>query len=155
LIAEKEALRLEQWIQSACARGGRVLCGGTRRGALLEPTVLVNVPEDEPLHAEEAFGPVVVLIPYDHYEDALDAVNRSRFGLQAGVFTRDYSKALRAWDRLQVGGVIIGDVPNWRVDHMPYGGVKDSGQGREGVRDALLELTEPRLMVLRDRAAPH
>ncbi len=155
LIAEKEALRLEQWIQSACARGARVLCGGTRRGALLEPTVLVNVPEDEPLHAEEAFGPVVVLIPYDHYEDALDAVNRSRFGLQAGVFTRDYSKALRAWDRLQVGGVIIGDVPNWRVDHMPYGGVKDSGQGREGVRDALLELTEPRLMVLRDRAAPH
>lgn len=155
LIAEKEAQRLEQWIASACARGARVLCGGTRRGAMLEPTVVVAVPEDEPLHAEEAFGPVVVLIPYDHYEDALTAVNRSRFGLQAGVFTRDYSKALRAWDRLHVGGVIIGDVPNWRVDHMPYGGVKDSGQGREGVRDALLELTEPRLMVLRDRAAPY
>jgi acyl-CoA reductase-like NAD-dependent aldehyde dehydrogenase len=126
-----------------------VLVGGGRRGAVLEPTVLEGVPEDEPLHAEEAFGPVVVLIPYARYEDALAAVDRSRFGLQAGIFTRDWTKALLAWERLEVGGVIVGDSPNWRVDHMPYGGVKDSGQGREGVRDAILEMTEPRLLVLR------
>ena len=149
LISEKEARRLEAWIASAVARGARVLCGGARRGALLEPTVLEGVPEDEPLHAEEAFGPVVLVIPYDDYEEALAAADRSRYGLQAGVFTRDWPKALRAWDRLQVGGVVVGDVPSWRVDHMPYGGVKDSGQGREGVRDAVLEMTEPRLLVLR------
>lgn len=149
LIAEKEARRLEAWIASAVARGARVLCGGARHGALLEPTVVEGVPEDEPLCADEAFGPVALLAPYDTFEEALAAADRSRFGLQSGVFTRDWPKALRAWDRLQVGGVVVGDVPSWRVDHMPYGGVKDSGQGREGVRDAILEMTEPRLLVLR------
>jgi acyl-CoA reductase-like NAD-dependent aldehyde dehydrogenase len=99
--------------------------------------------------AKEAFGPVAVLSAFDDFDAALDEVNDSVYGLQAGVFTRDIYRAHRAWDRLEVGGVIVGDVPSWRVDHMPYGGVKESGQGREGVRFAMEEMTETRLFVLR------
>jgi acyl-CoA reductase-like NAD-dependent aldehyde dehydrogenase len=125
------------------------LCGGTRRGALLDATLLEDVPKDEPLSAREAFGPVAVLARFDDFDAVLDVVNESAYGLQAGVFTRDLYKAHRAWDRLEVGGVVIGDVPSWRVDHMPYGGVKDSGLGREGVRFAIEEMTEIRLLVVR------
>jgi acyl-CoA reductase-like NAD-dependent aldehyde dehydrogenase len=149
LISEGDAQRLESWVQSAAARGARVLCGGTRRGAVLDATLLENVPHDEPVCAQEAFGPVAVLAPFDDFDAALDAVNDSTFGLQAGVFTRDLYKMQRAWDRLDVGGVLIGDVPSWRVDHMPYGGVKDSGLGREGVRFAMEDMTEIRLLVIR------
>jgi acyl-CoA reductase-like NAD-dependent aldehyde dehydrogenase len=149
LITVGDAERLEAWIASAVARGARLLCGGSRRGALLDPALLEDVPLDEPLCAREAFGPVAVLARFSNFDAALAAVNDSAYGLQAGVFTRDLYKALRAWDRLDVGGVLIGDVPSWRVDHMPYGGVKDSGLGREGVRFAMQDMTEIRLLAIR------
>ncbi len=149
LISENEARRLEEWIQSAVAAGGKLLCGGRREGALLEATLLEDVPRDQPLYAREAFGPVAVLSRFTRFEDALREVNDSVFGLQAGVFTRDLQRMLQAWDQLEVGGVIIGDVPSWRVDHMPYGGVKDSGLGREGIRYAIEDMTEIRNLVIR------
>ncbi|MCK6446696.1 MAG: aldehyde dehydrogenase family protein [Planctomycetes bacterium] len=151
LITEADAARLEAWIASATKRGAKLLCGGTRRGAVLDATLLEGVPRDEPLCAAEAFGPIAVLEPFASFDDALRAANDSRFGLQAGVFTRDLERAQRAWDELEVGGVIVNDVPSWRADAMPYGGVKDSGFGREGVRWSIEELTEPRLMVVRRR----
>ncbi len=150
LITDGDAQRLASWISDAQVRGATVLCGGTLRGPrLLEPTLLENVPRDSPLCALEAFGPVAVLEPFDEFEHALAAVNDSEFGLQAGVFTRDLYKAMRAWDELEVGAVVVGDVPSFRVDHMPYGGVKSSGLGREGVRFAIEHLTERRLLVIR------
>jgi acyl-CoA reductase-like NAD-dependent aldehyde dehydrogenase len=152
VISEREAERLESWIRAAVAGGGRVLCGGRREGAVLEATLLENVPEEALVCTEEAFGPVAVLQPYRDFRAALAAVNRSRFGLQAGLFTRDLYKAQLAWEELEVGGVIIGDVPSWRVDHMPYGGVKESGLGREGVRFAIEDMTEIRNLVVRTPA---
>jgi acyl-CoA reductase-like NAD-dependent aldehyde dehydrogenase len=154
MIAEKEAAGLEKKIQSAVRAGARLLCGGGRQGSLLEPTLLENVPGDQEVVREEAFGPVAVLSKFSQFEAALDEVNDSLFGLQAGIFTRDIHKAHRAWEVLEVGGVVIGDVPSWRVDHMPYGGVKDSGLGREGVRWAIEHLTEVRLMVVRTPPSP-
>ncbi len=150
MISEAEAQRLESWITEAVAAGGKLLCGGHRDGAMLEATLLEGVPPELPLCAQEAFGPVAVLSRFQDFDQALDEVNRSQYGLQAGVFTRDLYKAQRAWDRLEVGGVIIGDVPSWRVDHMPYGGVKNSGLGREGIRYAMEDMTELRLLVIRD-----
>lgn len=149
MISEREAMRLMEWIEAALAAGGRLLCGGKREGAMLEATLLENIPERALICAEEAFGPVALLQPYADFDEALAGVNRSRFGLQAGIFTRDLYKMQRAWDELEVGGVIIGDVPSWRVDHMPYGGVKDSGLGREGVRFAIEDMTEIRNLVIR------
>jgi acyl-CoA reductase-like NAD-dependent aldehyde dehydrogenase len=149
MISEKEAARLHGWIEDAVARGATVLCGGNREGAVLEATLLEGVPKDADVCAREAFGPVALLSKFTDFDSALDTVNDSVYGLQAGVFTRDIYKAHRAWDRLEVGGVIIGDVPSWRVDHMPYGGVKDSGLGREGIRWSMEDMTEIRLMVLR------
>lgn len=149
MISEKEATRLDEWIQSAVASGATVLCGGKRDGAMLQATLLENVHADEDVICKEAFGPVAVLSTFTDFDAALDSINDSIFGLQAGIFTRDIYKAHRAWDRLEVGGVVIGDVPSWRVDHMPYGGVKDSGLGREGIRFAIEDMTEIRLMVLR------
>jgi len=149
VISEKEAARMEAWIRSAVAHGARILCGGGRKGTLVEPTVLENVPRSEPAYAEEFFGPMALLVKYDDFEEALAEVNAGRYGLQAGIFTRDIYKVMKAWDTLEVGGVIAGDVPSWRVDHMPYGGVKDSGLGREGVRYAIEDMTEIRLLVLR------
>ena len=150
LIDEAAAIRLERWIRQAEQHGAKVLCGGRRKGAMLEATVLEGVARDEPLYAEEAFGPVVLLEPWSDFDDALRTVNASRYGLQAGVFTRDLGRAMRAWDELDVGGVIVGDVPSFRVDNMPYGGVKSSGIGREGVRYAMQDMTETRLLVVRD-----
>lgn len=150
MIAESEAQRLEGWIRSAVNAGARVLCGGKRDGAMHEATVLENVPASELVCSEEAFGPVVVLAKFSDFDHALREVNASKFGLQAGVFTSDLHKAMRAWDTLEVGGVVIGDVPSWRVDNMPYGGVKESGLGREGVRFAIEDMTEIRLLVVRD-----
>lgn len=149
MISEREAERLADWIQAAVAAGGRLLCGGQRAGAVLEATLLEHVPEQALICTEEAFGPVAVLQPYADFSEAIAQVNRSKFGLQAGIFTRDLYKMQRAWDELEVGGVIIGDVPSWRVDHMPYGGVKDSGLGREGVRFAMEDMTEIRNLVVR------
>ncbi len=149
MISEGEAERLHGWITYAKEKGATILCGGTREGAMLEATVMENVPKDCDASAEEAFGPLSILVPFDSYDDALKEVNNSRYGLQAGVFTRDIYKAHKAWDELEVGGVVIGDVPSWRVDNMPYGGVKDSGLGREGIRYAIEDMSETRLMVIR------
>jgi len=114
--------------------------------------LLENADPKQDVVCLEAFGPVAVLAPFDDFEAVLEAVNDSAFGLQAGIFTRDLYKAQRAWDVLEVGGVVIGDVPSWRVDHMPYGGVKDSGLGREGIRFAIQDMTEIRLLVVRTPA---
>ena len=149
VISESEAERLEEWVGAAIAAGGKLLCGGNREGAMVEATLLEAVPEDQSIVCEEAFGPVAVLSPFEDFDDALRAVNASQFGLQAGVFTRDLYKAQKAWDTLDVGGVVVGDVPSWRVDHMPYGGVKESGVGREGIRFAIEDMTEIRMMVVR------
>ncbi|HOM49809.1 MAG TPA: aldehyde dehydrogenase family protein [Phycisphaerae bacterium] len=149
LISESDARRVEAWVEDALRVGARLLCGGRRHGALYEPTLLENVPEAAKLSCEEVFGPVAVLAPFDDFSEVLQAVNASRYGLQAGVFTRDINRAMQAWDELEVGGVMINEVPSFRVDHMPYGGVKDSGLGREGVRWAIDSMTEPRLLVIR------
>lgn len=151
MISEREAERVESWISSAAKRGAKVLCGGKRSGAIVEATLLEGVEKGEALWSKEAFGPVAALRPFKTFDEAIAEVNDSEFGLQAGIFTRDIYKAHKAWDELEVGGVIIGDVPSWRVDHMPYGGGKNSGLGREGIRFAMEEMTDVRLMVLRTR----
>ncbi len=153
MISQKEASRLHGWIEAAVAAGATLLCGGRREGAMLEATLLEDVPRDQDLVCQEAFGPVAILSKFDDFDAALDEVNDSVFGLQAGIFTRDLYKAYAAWDRLDVGGVVIGDVPSWRVDHMPYGGVKESGLGREGIKFAIEDMTEIRLMVIRTPGA--
>lgn len=149
LIDVREAERLESWIASARARGAKLLCGGVRTGALLTPALLEDVPRDEALVRLEAFGPVSVLARFDDFDEVLRAVNDTAYGLQAGLFTHDLRRVQRAWDELEVGAVLVNEVPSFRVDHMPYGGVKDSGLGREGVRSSILEFTEVRLMVWR------
>jgi len=149
MISEKEAQRLHGWVQDADKRGANVLCGGGLEGTMLEATLLEDVPKDTSVCTEEAFGPVAILSKFRDFDAAIDEVNDSAFGLQAGIFTRDIYKVQRAWDKLEVGGVVIGDVPSWRVDHMPYGGVKDSGLGREGIRWAMEDMSEVRLLVLR------
>ena len=149
MISEKEAKRLDDWILSAREAGGKILCGGTRDGAMLDATLLENVSKDQVICTHEAFGPVAVLSRFSKFEDALAEVNDSTFGLQAGIFTRDLYKMTQAGDPLEVGGVVIGDVPSWRVDNMPYGGVKDSGLGREGVLFAMEDMTEIRNLVIR------
>ncbi|MEP0201635.1 MAG: aldehyde dehydrogenase family protein [Halioglobus sp.] len=149
MIAESEAKRLQEWIHEAVDEGAQVLSGGTRDGAMLDATVLENVPDNAVINRKEAFGPVAVLSEFSDFDDALASINDSDFGLQAGIFTRDLYKMNRAWDTLEVGGVVIGDVPSWRVDNMPYGGVKDSGLGREGVKFAIEDMTELRLLVIR------
>jgi acyl-CoA reductase-like NAD-dependent aldehyde dehydrogenase len=150
MISEKEATRLHNWVQEAREAGAVVLAGGERDGAMLQATLLEDVPADTNVNCQEAFGPVAILSSFRDFDAALDEVNNSDFGLQAGIFTRDIYKIQKAWDELDVGGVVIGDVPSWRVDHMPYGGVKDSGLGREGVRYAIEDMTELRLLVIRD-----
>ena len=149
MISEQEAARLDGWIRAAVERGGRILCGGGRRGAMLEATLLEDVPRDALVSCKEAFGPVALLSPFRDFDAALAEINDSVYGLQAGIFTKDIDRIQRAWDVLEVGGVIIGDVPSWRVDNMPYGGVKESGLGREGVRFAMEEMSEIRLLVIR------
>jgi acyl-CoA reductase-like NAD-dependent aldehyde dehydrogenase len=148
LIAQREAERLESWIAEAKAAGAAVLCGGERTGAILHPTLMEGVPDHVALGCKEAFGPIAVLEGFDRFEDALARVNRSSFGLQTGVFTPSIDRAFLAFRTLEVGAVVINDVPTFRTDAMPYGGVKDSGMGREGVRSAILECTEQRLMIL-------
>lgn len=151
MISEGEARRLDGWVQDALSDGARLLCGGTRAGAMLDATLLENVSRSSTVYREEAFGPVAMLSKFTDFNAAIDEVNDSKFGLQAGIFTRDIFKALDAWDRLDVGGVVIGDVPSYRVDNMPYGGVKDSGLGREGIRFAMEDMTEIRNLVIRRR----
>ncbi|MXO69095.1 aldehyde dehydrogenase family protein [Altererythrobacter marinus] len=149
MISEDEACRLKGWIDEAVEGGARLLCGGGREGNMLEATLLENVDRDARALNEEAFGPLAILQPFSDFDAALDEVNRSEFGLQAGVFTRDLFRMFDAWDRLEVGGVIVNDVPSYRVDNMPYGGVKDSGLGREGIRFAIEDMSEIRNLVVR------
>ncbi len=148
LISEGDAKRLEEWTNTAVERGASVLVGGRRSGVFFDATILENVPRDADVSCREAFGPVTTLEPFDDFDAALEVVNDSDFGLQAGVFTSDIHHAFRAFNELEVGGVVINDVPSMRVDSMPYGGVKDSGLGREGLRFAMEDMTEIRLLVL-------
>ncbi len=149
MIDLKEAQRLDNWIQEAVELGARLLVGGKRDGAMLEATLLEGVDRSATVYREEAFGPVAILSKFTDFGAALDEVNDSKFGLQAGIFTRDLFRMFDAWDRLDVGGIVVNDVPSYRVDNMPYGGVKDSGLGREGVRFAMEDMTEIRNLVVR------
>ena len=149
MIEEAEAARIEAWVQEAAREGARVLAGGRRTGrAIYLPTVLADAPETSKVCANEVFAPVVGLYRFEDFHDAVRRVNRSSYGLQAGVFTRDINRALAAFEALEVGGVMVNDVATYRVDHMPYGGVKNSGQGREGPRYAIEEMTELKLLVV-------
>jgi glyceraldehyde-3-phosphate dehydrogenase (NADP+) len=152
MIDEGEADRIDAWVREATAAGARVLTGGRRiRGPLYAPTVLADVPRDARVCTQEVFAPLVVLATFDSIESAITEVNSSTYGLQAGIFTADIEHALRAFDEMEVGGVMVNDVPTWRIDNMPYGGVKDSGLGREGPRYTIEEMTEPRLLVINRR----
>ncbi|MCL2733074.1 MAG: aldehyde dehydrogenase family protein [Actinomycetia bacterium] len=148
LVSEAAAERVAAWVEDAAAKGAKVLAGGVREGASYAPTVLADLPDDAILATAEAFGPVLSLHRVDGADEAFAAVNDSRFGLQTGVFTHDLQLAFRAHRDLEVGGVIIGDAPSYRADQMPYGGVKDSGNGREGVKFAMEDYTYERVLVL-------
>ena len=152
MIDPKVVGRTQQWVDEAIRAGGKLLTGGKARGNIYEPTILTNVPRTAAVCQQEVFAPLVVLIPFKDFDEALVQINDSQYGLQAGVFTNTLEHAWRAFDEIEAGGILINDVPTWRIDPMPYGGVKDSGQGREGVRYAIEEMTELRLMVV-NRAA--
>ncbi len=154
MINEAAARRTEEWLDEAVAAGARVLCGGKRQGALFEPTALTGTRPDQRVNCQELFAPVVTVEPYEDFDDAVKQVNNSTYGLQAGVFTHDARLLFRAYEALEVGGVVAGDVPTYRIDHMPYGGTKDSGLGREGLRYAIEEMTEPKILVVDLRQAP-
>jgi acyl-CoA reductase-like NAD-dependent aldehyde dehydrogenase len=148
LIRLAEAERVESWIKEAVAAGAKLVAGGEREGSVVTPAILTATKPGMKIRDEEAFGPVVLVEPYDDFEQALADVNHSRYGLQAGLLTRDAGRILTAYRELEVGALIIGDTPAWRLDPMPYGGVKDSGLGREGIRSAIEEMTEPRMLVM-------
>lgn len=148
LIKENQAIRAEEWIREAVAAGARLLAGGKRQGAFLEPTVLENVPKGTRACDKEAFAPLVDVFVYDDFEDAVRAVNDTEYGLQAGIFTRDLGRILHAYGEIDVGALMVNDVPTFRLDHMPYGGTKLSGLGREGLKYAIEEMTEPRLLAV-------
>jgi len=148
LIRESDAMRTAAWIEEAVRAGARLLCGGSRHNLMVEPTVLTGTKPDMKVNCQEIFGPVVTIEPYKDFDQAIRQVNNSAYGMQAGVFTRDAKLLFQAYEELEVGGVIAGDVPSFRIDHMPYGGVKDSGLGREGLRYAIEEMTEPKLLVM-------
>jgi acyl-CoA reductase-like NAD-dependent aldehyde dehydrogenase len=149
MISEKEAQRLKGWIDEAVAAGATLLCGGKLDGAMMEATLLENVPAGCDANKEEAFGPLANLARFSDWKQALAQVNASRYGLQAGIFTADIHKVLEAWDTLEVGGVVVNDISSYRVDNMPYGGVKDSGLGREGIRFAMEDMSEIRNLIIR------
>lgn len=151
MISEEAAIRVETWVNEARNAGANVLCGGERDGQFYRPTWLSDAPEDAKVSCQEVFGPVAVFYRYAHFEAALHAVNNTEYGLQAGVFTQSLPRAMEAFEGLEVGGVIVNDIPTYRVDHMPYGGIKASGMGREGPRYVIEEFTEPRLLALKPR----
>ena len=147
MIDEPNAKRVEDWVREAVSSGAKILCGGKRKGAFFEPTVLSNTEKSMRVNCCEVFGPIVTIEPYTTFHDAVHMVNDTNFGLQAGVFTRNMNEMNFAFDNLEVGGVIINDVPTFRVDHMPYGGIKDSGLGREGIKYSILDMMEPKILV--------
>jgi glyceraldehyde-3-phosphate dehydrogenase (NADP+) len=148
MIDEAAAARAEAWIREAVSQGAELAVGGGRKGALLEPTVLLRTTDEMKVNCEEVFAPVVTVRPYTSFADALEIINDSPYGLQAGVFTTNLAKAMEAWETLDVGGVAVNEISGYRVDHMPYGGVKASGIGREGVKFAIEEMTEMRLLMI-------
>jgi acyl-CoA reductase-like NAD-dependent aldehyde dehydrogenase len=148
LIREQDAVRITEWIEEAVKGGARLLCGGNRHGSIVEPAVLTGTLPNMRVNCAEIFGPVVTVEPYVEFRDALGQLNDSAYGLQAGVLTRDAGLIQMAFEELEVGGVIAGDVPSFRVDQMPYGGVKDSGLGREGLRYSIEDMTERKLLVM-------
>jgi acyl-CoA reductase-like NAD-dependent aldehyde dehydrogenase len=148
LIRVEEADRVQAWMKEALEGGAKLVSGGERKGSVLTPTILTGTKPGMKIRDEEVFGPVVAVEPYEDFEEALAEVNRSRYGLQAGLLTRDAGRILTAYRELEVGSLIAGDTPSWRLDPMPYGGVKDSGLGREGIRSAIDEMTEPRMLVM-------
>jgi acyl-CoA reductase-like NAD-dependent aldehyde dehydrogenase len=147
MINEPNAVRVAQWVNEAVKAGATALCGAKRRGSFYEPTVLTGTTDKMNVNCKEIFGPVVNIEPYDTFEEAVARVNNSEYGLQAGVFTNDIKQMDHAFNHLEVGGVIINEVPTYRIDHMPYGGVKNSGLGREGIKYAMMDMMEPRLLV--------
>jgi glyceraldehyde-3-phosphate dehydrogenase (NADP+) len=147
MIDTENADRVENWIKESVEDGAKILLGGKKQGAYFEPTVLTNTKKEMKVCSLEIFGPVVAVERFSGFQEAIDLVNDSNYGLQAGVFTNLVSEMNSAFNQLEVGGVIINDVPTFRVDHMPYGGVKESGMGREGVKYAIREMLEPRLLV--------
>ena len=148
LVRPSEAERVEAWIKEAVDAGAKLIAGGERNGSLVTPAILTGTKPGMKMRDEEVFGPVVMIEPYEDFEEALAEVNHSKYGLQAGLLTRDAGRILTAFRELEVGGLIVGDTPSWRLDPMPYGGVKDSGLGREGIRSAIQEMTEPRMLVM-------
>jgi acyl-CoA reductase-like NAD-dependent aldehyde dehydrogenase len=148
LVRPSEAERIESWIREAVESGAKLVAGGERNGSLITPAILTATKPGMKIRDEEVFGPVVLVEPYDDFEQALADVNHSKYGLQAGLLTRDAGRILTAYRELEVGALIVGDTPAWRLDPMPYGGVKDSGQGREGIKSAIEEMTEPRMLVM-------
>lgn len=148
LIDQKAAQRVEDWIGEAVAQGARILLGGKRMGSVVEATLLSHVTPAMKVSCQEVFGPVVTVSPYDRFDEAIASLNQSDYGLQAGVFTQNVNKVFHAFRNLEVGTVLANEIPTFRADHMPYGGVKDSGMGREGVKAAIEDMTEPRLLVL-------
>jgi acyl-CoA reductase-like NAD-dependent aldehyde dehydrogenase len=148
MVDEGQAKRTARWVDEAVQLGGRVVAGGKANGAYFEPTILENVPVEAQVCSNEAFAPLVVVFPFSDFGDAIRQVNDSFFGLQTGVFTNDLAHAWQAFNELEVGGVIVNDIPTYRIDNMPYGGVKDSGLGREGLRWSIEDMTELRIMVL-------
>lgn len=149
MISKKEAERATDWIRQANESGATILCGGTANNLLVQPTLLENASPDTPLYKDEAFAPIAILERYSDFADGISKVNNSRFGLQVGVFTNDLAKSMTAWDEIEAGGVVINDIPTFRVDNMPYGGIKDSGFGREGIRYAIEDMSETRLLVVK------
>lgn len=149
MIKETEALRLKKWVDQAEKNGAKVLAGGSLKGVLFDPTLLENVDPEQDVYQNEVFGPVAILEKYKRFEQGIAKINASRFGLQAGIYTQNLQKMLYAWDHLQVGGIVINDVPTFRVDNMPYGGVKDSGLGREGIQSAIRDMQEERLLAIK------
>jgi acyl-CoA reductase-like NAD-dependent aldehyde dehydrogenase len=148
MIRLAEAERVEAWIKEAVEGGAKLVAGGERRGSVITPAILTGTKPGMKVCDEEVFGPVLAIEPYEDFEQALADVNRSKYGLQAGLLTRDVGRILTAYRELEVGALIVGDTPSWRLDPMPFGGVKDSGLGREGIRSAIEEMTEPRMLVM-------
>jgi glyceraldehyde-3-phosphate dehydrogenase (NADP+) len=153
MIDESAARKVEEWIAEAKAAGAQVLCGGVRNGAVLEPTVITNVKPEMKVCCQEVFAPVTTVDFFATFEEAMEKVNDSAYGLQTGVFTNDFSHVLYAYKNLEVGGVVINDNPTFRIDHMPYGGVKASGFGREGIKYAIEEMMEPKLLVINQQSS--
>ena len=147
MIDEKNALRIESWVNEAIAGGAKIISGGTREGNIYAPTILTDTKQEMKVCSLEAFAPIVVVEKFSDFKQTISVINDSDFGLQTGLFCHDNRKIHYAFQNLHVGGLIVNDVPTFRADHMPYGGVKDSGLGREGPKYAIFDMMEPKVLV--------